>query len=398
MNPRAEHIAFVSPRFAEGSTVGGAETLLRELALRAAASGRKVSFLTTCATNHFSWDNEVPAGRRTVGDMDVLFFPVDENRDVESFLSAQEAICRGYAVEEDERVWLQNGVSSSGLYEHLREHADEYDRIVLGPYLYGLIYEAARISPAKSVLVPCLHDEPFARVTAFGDMFRAVRGFMFNTEQERDLAISLYGLPAESNPEQLVSVVGMGLDTFDCAPDSFRRRHSIPGPYVIYSGRREPLKGTPLLIDYMAAFRRRTGRDIKLVLTGSGPVDLPADLSPHVIDLGFVSEKEKHDAMAGALAFCHPSVLESFGIVILEAWLAGTPAIVHAGGTVLRHHCSVANGGLWFRTYPEFEEELLALLKHPELGPKLGEAGRQYVEREYSWERVEERLLTALDA
>ena len=41
--------------------------------------------------------------------------------------------------------------------------------------------------------------------------------------------------------------------------------------------------------------------------------------------------------MAGALAFCHPSVNESFGIVLLESWLARTPALVHAGSDVLQH-------------------------------------------------------------
>lgn len=398
MSNRAERIAFVSPRFAEGSTVGGAETLLRELAARASGAGRKVTFLTTCATDHFSWNNEVPAGRRTIGGMDVEFFPVDEDRDVESFLRAQEAICRGYAVEEDELNWLRNGVNSKALCDHLHDRADHYDRIVLGPYLFGLIYSAARACPERTLLVPCLHDEPFARVRRIGDMFRSVRGFMFNTEQERALACDLYDLPSALDGGQTISVVGMGLDGFKSDPESFCRRHRISTPYVIYCGRREPLKGTPLLIDYLAAFRRRTGRDIKLVLTGSGAVELPGDMVPHVIDLGFVPEQEKHDAMAGALAFCHPSVLESLGIVILEAWLAGTPALVHAGSAVLRRHCSDSNGGLWFRTYPEFEEELLALLDNRQLAHDMGRSGRDYVAREYSWERVEEKLLAALDA
>jgi len=394
----SERIAFVSPRFAEGATVGGAETLLKALANRAADAGRTVTFITTCATNHFSWENDVAPGARKIGELDVMFFPVDEDRDVESFLRAQEAICRGYATEDEEETWLTNGVRSQALYDHLESHHGEYDRIVLGPYLYGLIVRAAGIDPAKSLLVPCLHDEPFARVGAIVDMFRSVRGFMFNAEQERALACDLYGLPAAGNGDQLISVVGMGLDPFEANPESFKNSHSIDAPYVIYCGRRELLKGTPMLIDYMAAFRRRTGRDVKAVFTGTGQIDTPADLSAHVIDLGFVSEAEKHDAMAAALAFCHPSVNESFGIVILEAWLAGTPCIVHSGSTVLRYHCSASNGGLWFRTYPEFEEELLALLDRPSLAAGLGAAGRDYVMREYSWERIEEKLLAALDA
>ena len=62
--PTAKNIAFISPRFSEQGTVGGAETLLKKLAEHAAAAGRKVTFLTTCARNHFSWANDVPPGRR----------------------------------------------------------------------------------------------------------------------------------------------------------------------------------------------------------------------------------------------------------------------------------------------------------------------------------------------
>ena len=75
---RAERIAFVCPRFPEGGTVGGAETLLRNLAQQTALAGRSVTFLTTCAQSHFTWENTLPPGRRTVGSMQVEFFPVDD--------------------------------------------------------------------------------------------------------------------------------------------------------------------------------------------------------------------------------------------------------------------------------------------------------------------------------
>lgn len=96
--PRAERIAFLCPRFAEGPTVGGAETLLRNLAARTAADGRKTTFLTTCATNHFTWANERPAGTHNVGGMEVVFFPVDTNRDLDAFIRIQNRISAGNSV------------------------------------------------------------------------------------------------------------------------------------------------------------------------------------------------------------------------------------------------------------------------------------------------------------
>lgn len=389
-----EHIAFVAPRFSEGSTVGGAETLLRNLAACLADTGVRVTFLTTCARNHFTWANEAPAGSRRCGKLDVHFFPVDEDRDLAAFLDAQNCISRGHEVSDDMALtWLRNNVNSSSLCTHLREHADAYDRIVMGPYLFGLIYHAAQVAPEKTLLVPCLHDEPFAYLGPFREMFRSVRGILFNTEPERELAREIFALD-----DSKTSVVGMGLDDFRANADASPARARLKGPYLLFCGRREPLKGTPLLLDYVDTFRARTGRDIKLAFTGSGDMEIPVSLAPHVCDLGFVSEQEKYDTMAGALAFCHPSTLESFGIVCLEAWLARTPCLVHAGSAVLRYQCRKSNGGLWFRCYAEFEEALMLLLDHPELRDRMVAAGRSYVLDTYSWDAVRPRLVRSLRA
>jgi glycosyltransferase involved in cell wall biosynthesis len=352
-----------------------------------------VTVLTTCAEDHATWVNTLPPGTRQVGDVTVHFFPVDEDRDLERFQQVQVAISRGGRVTRaDQEAWLANNVNSTAMYDHLRTEGAGYDRIVLGPYLFGLVFHAAAIHPGKSVLVPCLHDESFAYLEVMKDLFGSVGGFMFNTEPERDLARRLFDLPPERCP-----VVGMGIDTFDADPDAAARKFSLPEPYLLYSGRREPLKGTPLLLDYLDTFRDRTGRDVNLVLTGSGSFDPPPNLAPHVRDLGFLSEADKHAVMAGALAFCHPSVNESLGIVLLEAWLARTPALVHGLGEVLTWQCRRSGGGLWFRTYPEFEEALLRLLDDEPLRRALGEAGRRYVLEQYAWAAVEERMFAALD-
>ncbi|MDA0578531.1 MAG: glycosyltransferase family 4 protein [Verrucomicrobia bacterium] len=372
--------------------MGGAETLLRTLAGYAVKSGIEVNFLTTCARNHFTWENELPAGTRTIDGIQVHFFPVDGDRDIERFLRVQEKISRGKKVTPDEeQTWLRNNVNSSALLAHLREAGPRYERIILGPYLFGLTYFAAAVDPRRTVLVPCLHDEAFAYLTAFGDMFRNARTIMFNSAPERDLAARLYASNLATMP-----VVGMGIPAFTADPKALAQRLGLSSPYVLYAGRREPMKGTPLLLDYLDAFRQRTQRDVKLVLTGSGPFDPPPALAPHITDLGFVDEQTKREAMAGAVAFCHPSVNESFGIVVLEAWMADCPALVHARGEVLRHLCQTSNGGLWFRGYPEFEESLVLLLDQPELRNALGQSGRRHVRKEFTVEAVTQRLLAAL--
>lgn len=385
-----DKIAFVAPRFAEGGTVGGAETLLKALAERCATAGLEVDFLTTCATNHFTWENTVPAGVKKIGPLNVHFFPVNEDRDIASFLRVQESIDkRIYVSPDDELIWIRNSVNSRALIEHLQN--TDYDRIALGPYLFGVTYFGSAVKPDRTLLVPCLHDESFAYLRIMKEMFGRVRGCMFNTSPERELARRLYEFPDDKS-----TVVGLGLDSFDADPGAFAQRRGIGAPYIIYSGRRETLKGTPLLCEYMHVFRQRTEKDIKLVFTGSGEIQAPDELRPHIIDVGFVSETEKREAMAGAVCFIHPSVNESLGIVLLESWLARTPALVHAKSAVLSDQCRRSGGGLWFTNYPEFEEELLYLLEHADARRKLGESGRLFVQTQYSWPAVQDRMLAAL--
>ena len=158
-----------------------------------------------------------------------------------------------------------------------------------------------------------------------------------------------------------------------------------------------------------ARFRRLAGI-VAVVVAASGcalddsgsvavrrPIDAPAGLWPHILDAGFVSEQEKHEAMAGAVAFLHPSVNESFGIVLLEAFLAGTPGLVHAKSRVLVSQCKAAGAGLWFRHYPDFETQLLYLLDHPDARAALGARGREFVAREYAWPAIERKFFGALD-
>lgn len=391
---RAQRIAFIAPRFSERGTVGGAETLLKALAERCAAAGREVDFLTTCARDHFSWKNEVPPGEKTVNGVRVHFFPVNEDRDVETFLRVQGEIDKGALVSrEEELAWITHSVNSRALMEHIKNNIHRYDRLVAGPYLFGITWFAATTYPEKMMLVPCLHDEVFAYLGIMKDMFLGVRGFLFNTQPEQALSERLYGTdPAKS------SVVGLGLDSFDSDPAACARKLNLNAPYVMYAGRRETLKGTPLLCEYLSAFRARTQRDVHVVFTGTGHIDAPEDLRPAIHDLGFVSDQEKHNAMAGAKAFIHPSINESLGIVLLEAWLARTPALVHAHSVVLKDQVRRANGGLWFKNYPQFEEALLRLLDDEPTRRALAESGRNHVLREYSWPAVEKRMLEALDA
>jgi glycosyltransferase involved in cell wall biosynthesis len=77
--------------------------------------------------------------------------------------------------------------------------------------------------------------------------------------------------------------------------------------------------------------------------------------------------------------------LESFSLVVLEAWVDRVPVMVNGSCGPTREHCERSGGGLWFTSYPEFEAALNRLVADADLRTALGQAGRAYVDRYYEW-------------
>ena len=380
-------LALVVPRFGE-NVWGGAELHGRWLAERLAGRGHAVDIYTTCALDHRTWRNELAPGTEQHGALRVHRFLATE-RDLHIHGELDRAITSGFTLSlEEEQLWLRHGVSSESMEEALATDADRYDAVLALPYLFGTTYFAYLACPHKAVLIPCLHDEPFAYRGFVREMLGGARGLLFNTEAEAALAQRICGELAPSG------VVGVGFDAPGPAPRRRKRRGSGGPPSLLYVGRREGGKNTPLLVGYFIKYKQRRP-DHPLVLTMAGSGD-PLPARPDVVEVK-PNWSKPHEMFGGATVFCLPSTNESLSIVLLRAWLYERPALVHGGCTVTREHCERSNGGLWFTSYAEFEEVLDRMLASTSLRSSLGRNGRAYVESEYSWPAVLGRFDTAMD-
>ncbi|HEV8308738.1 MAG TPA: glycosyltransferase family 4 protein [Methylomirabilota bacterium] len=386
-------VAFVVPRYGDG-IVGGAETLTRGLAEHLAATGAAVEVLTTCARDHLTWKNAVRPGARAERGVTVRRFRV-KPRNERRFDWLQRRILTGHRLSpEDERRWAEESVSSPDLFAHLVRHRADHNVVCFAPYLFGTTLRGVPLVPERAVLIPCLHDEPFAHLGIVRASFETCRGFIFNSPPEAELARRLYGVQ-----DRPAGVVGLGFDPLPPvdaqAIDRFRRRHGLAGPVVLYLGRKETGKNVGLLIEYVRRYREAHRREVTLVLAGEGPVTAsPGDAG--VRDLGYLDRQEKTVAYAAATVVCQPSLNESFSIVLMEAWLAGRPVLVHSACPVTTYHLYRADGGLVFGDFYEFAEALTLLLDDEALRGKLGAQGRAYVEAEYAWPEVTARLTETL--
>lgn len=385
-------IAFVVPRYGP-RVVGGAETLCRLVAEDLAGAGVPVEVFTTCALDHFTWADALPPGTTVENGVPVHRFPVDPRRDPGRFAEIHHSIARtGGAPMVDQLEWMAHSVTSPALLVGLRARARDIRIRLALPYLFGTTYWSVVDDPAVTALIPCLHDEPYAELEIVTGMLEAAAGCLANAPAE-DRLIGRLAPRARTAP----GGVGFHVPDAPADPEGFCAERGIAPGYILYAGRREEAKGVPLLYECYRVLRERRPDTPPLALMGSGDLPVPAVIAEHVVDLGFVPADRMRDAMAGAAFLAHPSRLESFGMVMLEAWLERVPALVNAGCEVLVDHCRDSGGGLWFADVDEFTEAAGVMLDDPPLRDRMGDAGRAYVAERHSWTAVRSRYLAAVE-
>lgn len=139
---------------------------------------------------------------------------------------------------------------------------------------------------------------------------------------------------AALSPGVQVDVVYAGVDRDD--------GHGLPMPptvarqanTVLYLGRlQEGAKGLDLLLEALAQLAQGNAQ-IHLVVAGDGPYRRDAqllvdklDLADQVTFLGWVRGEAKWNQLRRASVVVVPSRFESFGLVVLESFAAGTPVV-----------------------------------------------------------------------
>ena len=196
-----------------------------------------------------------------------------------------------------------------------------------------------------------------------------------------------YGLPAEK-----VHVVGLG-------PNHEPRPAGSPAadasPRFLFVGREWERKRGPLVLSAFARLREEAPEARLDVVGGHPPLDAPGVAGHGPLRLDRPDEAARASALFGeATCFVMPSEVEPFGLVYIEAALAGVPSIATSvGGTG-----TIVAEGTGLLVPPGDEAALLAAMRtlaDPAVARRMGEAAHQRA-RLFAWERVGARLLRAL--
>lgn len=365
---------------------GGAELHCRQVAEKLVPK-YNVTVLTTKAIDYMTWRNEYTADDEVINGVNVVRFGVLKERNIKEFNEVNQRFYNGLIKSNvQEQEWIdKQGPYVPNLIKYLRTHKEEYDVFIFFTYLYYTTVMGIKEVSEKAIVIPTAHDEPFLRMNAYKNVFCMPKAFFYNTSEERDMIQSKF-----NNVHIKSDLGGVGVEvpkTVNRVP--FKKKYGL-SDYVIYVGRIDQGKNCDILFEFFKNYKKRNPGNLKLVLMGKSVIEVPKH--EDIINLGFVSDEDKFNGIAGAKLLILPSEFESLSMVVLEAFSLKVPVLVNGKCEVLKGHCIKSNGGLFYQGYLEFEGCLNYMISHPEECEVMGINGKKYVDKNYRWDIIINRL------
>ncbi|HUZ08857.1 MAG TPA: glycosyltransferase family 4 protein [Acidimicrobiales bacterium] len=372
-------VAFVTPRYGP-QVMGGAETAARMLAEHLVGElGWDVEAYSTCALSAVTWADELAPGDSTLNGVAVHRFSSPSGRSPDFYeLDGRVRLAPSEATRRQSQRWVDlNGPVSPDLVDAVL--ASRADVVAFYPYLYHPTVACIGRVPMPAVLHPAAHDEPALYLKVFRGTYDNADALCYHTAAERRLVQRVH--PVADHP-QIVLGLGVGEPSGTGRPGG-----GLLGlgdrPYLVSVGRVDEHKGSAMLARFFLEYKERHPGPLAMAFVG--PVTCTIPDHPDLVVTGVVDEPDKWDVVRGALASVSPSALESFSLVVLEAWEAGVPVVVNATCDPTREHCERSGGGLWFGSYAGFEAVVDRLVADGELRRRLAVNGKAYVDRHFQW-------------
>ena len=385
-------VAAVVPRYG-AEVIGGCESAVRELSeWLVKDTAVDVEILTTTASDSTTWAEDYAPGTTKEAGVTVHRFPVTSGRAPDCDTRGAPLLARAkHLTAAEQRHWLElQGPVAPALVDAVA--GTDADVVAIHPYLFWPDVAAHAAARVPVVFHPYAHDEAPLRLPLFAPLFEESAGLVFQMGAERRLCERRFTIGARRALTLGLGVVAAPGDTSEAAAAV-----GLDGrPYLLCIGRVDDGKGTRLLFDWFAAYKKRRPGPLALVYAGQVVHALPPH--PDVIVTGLVTEPVKWGLLRGTVALVSPSANESFSLVVLEAWVSGVPVVVNGRCAVTREHCERSGGGLWFDGYAQFEAVVDRLVGDDDLRAALAQRGAEYVDRSYRWPTIARRYEAFLES
>jgi glycosyltransferase involved in cell wall biosynthesis len=258
--------------------------------------------------------------------------------------------------------------------------------------------------PARAAVIVAVHDLTFVRfpelctpdTLRYGNLIRRAiaRGATVQTGSEF-IAAEIrdeFGL----GDDRVISIP-WGLGAVTDGDPSAGERQAGGSRYVLALGTIEPRKNLPALVRAFGAISANDP-DVRLVVAGPNGWDqagfdaaIAASPAPdRIVRLGYVTDAQRRDLLAGATVFAYPTRYEGFGLPPLEAMAAGVPVLAGRAGSLPE---ILGDAAVFVDPLDDdsIADGLLGLLDDPGLRARYVEQGREHVNR-YEWNATAERF------
>lgn len=270
------------------------------------------------------------------------------------------------------------------------------------PVLHGRV-------PVVSVMHDCILERyaafagRSARLLAYRAASRlAVRSatpLVAPSEATREDIRRFYGLEL---PPRAVLPHGVGERFFALGHRPRPALPDLPARYILHVGAQRPHKNQRVLVEALTRLRA-SHPDLGLVLVGQPDPRFPDDTGQLIHALGLAGRVCRYtqaddemllDLYANAAIFAYPSLVEGFGLPMLEAMAAGLPVVASDAEAVRE----IAGGGALIvpaQASAQWAQALDRVLTDPHLAQDLRHRARVAVSR-HTWAESAERTLAIL--
>lgn len=197
---------------------------------------------------------------------------------------------------------------------------------------------------------------------------------------------------------------GVGKRFFSAAGCPLPRDASLPDRYILHVGARRPHKNQRVLVEALAALRA-DHLDVGLVLVGQPDRRFPDEVGPLIESLGLANRVRRYSQAddetllslyANAAVFAYPSLVEGFGLPVLEAMAAGVAVVASNADAILE---AAGDGALIVTagTSAGWAQALRQVLSDAALERELRQRATEVAARN-TWARAADRTLAVLAA
>ncbi|MDD4785456.1 MAG: glycosyltransferase family 4 protein, partial [Candidatus Shapirobacteria bacterium] len=226
------------------------------------------------------------------------------------------------------------------------------------------------------------------------------------TQFETDYFIKNFNI----NPKKII-LAGNGVDSNFLKKEenfpSFSQRRGLRGRFnILFIGSLASHKRVNLLINSFAnipLLSSKEGTGVDLTIAGQPTLFYPQiekklnSLDPQIKSkIKFIfnfPQKDLTKLIDNCSVLVLPSIQESFGLVIIEAWARQKPVIC-SDIPSLSELIKKTNGGLLFKTDDgkDLTKKIQLILNNPKKAQQMGKDAYKYVKNNYTWDKVGEKI------